>query len=327
MSNLINIIQGDDEFQRYKMPEVEINHSNKKFTIIKNSDIISKHLHMKEDILCKFISLEKNTNNKKNKLNGLFEKIEIQKIIYDFIENFVLCDKCGLPELKHKAYDKNILNKCLSCGEKYLTKSNHKIKNYWSNKYPKKFNHKKFSTYQPEENNFQITLHDEKKHAEKLEYLLDENYASAVHLDEIKSFSLFLENKYTDEQIYEKIKLLKLAYSLNQRKMSGMLFLLLDLSSFENLQGSIKKNSHIFRKFITDCEMFLKLFETLLEKHQYYLERSYVLMNLLYDNEIFTEEQLIQWFDTQSYDDLYNTFKSKSKVFIDWLKECNEYEL
>jgi translation initiation factor 2 beta subunit (eIF-2beta)/eIF-5 len=324
MNKMINIIQQDDEFQRYKMPVLEIKYSNKKFTLLENIGDIAKHLHIKEDIIIKYISIENNTNNKNNKLNGIFQQNDLQKIIYTFIEKFVLCDKCGLPELKHKAYDKHILNKCLSCGEKYLTNDNHKVKKYWSNKYPKKFNHKKFTFYNQGISN--ESLGQDKIHAEKLEYLLDENYASASYLDEIKSFSSFIKNDYTTEEIYEKIKLVSLAYRLNQNKLIQMLFLLLDLSSFDSLLESIKNNGHIFNKFVTSCECFMKMLETLLHNNQEYLDRSYKIVCLLYDLEVFEEEDIIEWYDNQDYDDIYNTFKHKSRVFVDWLKNCNEYE-
>ena len=314
---MINIINSNDEHQRYKMPKLEISYQGKKFTILDNIKEISKSLHVKSDILCKFISIEKTTQCKKNKFNGLFELNDIEKIIFNFINDFVLCTKCGLPELKHKAHDGEILNKCLSCGHKFLTRKQHIVKRYWCNKHGKPFNVKKFKE--------QLSLVTEKKTAEDLEKKLDENYLVVQSIDYKSSFKKFINENHTKEEYYEKVKLLKLAFDLNDLKTTNMLFMLLDLNSYESFEKSFVEYSYLFKHFINNHIQFLNNFQSLLIQDSDIISKSYRVLNLFYDIDFFTEYDILCWYDTNDYNDIYNEFKKNSELFINWLKTA-EYE-
>ena len=316
---MINIINGNDIYQRYKMPSVNIKYQGKKFTIITNIKDISKSIHIKNGILDKFLAIENNTNNKNEKFNGVFELKDIQDQIYLFIEQFVLCEYCGLPELKHKACKGHILNKCMSCGEKYLTKSNHKVKNYWSNKYEISFNPKKYKYANKEKKSLEI----EQKRVENLEYKINENYCSVQNIDYVENFLSFIKINRSKEQVIEKIKMLKLAYNLNEKNISMLLLNLLDMTSWETFEQSYILHEYVFIRFINNCNQFLQILND--KTNEKIIKKSYRLIYMFYDRELFTEEQLNDWYYENTYDNIFNEFKNNSKVVFDWLKNA-EYE-
>lgn len=101
-----------DIFYRYQMPEIEILFIHKK-TQLCNLNEISKSINIKDsNILFKYISKKLNTMGQvKNDLyfiSGNFDKTIIQNIIYDYINSFLLCKTCNIPEIQN--------GKCLACG-------------------------------------------------------------------------------------------------------------------------------------------------------------------------------------------------------------------
>lgn len=137
---MINIKNIKDDNFRYKMNSIEIIHtSNNCFTILTNLQIISKQLNHNPKTILKFISLNLGCkdNFEKMALTGIFEIDKIQKIIYQFIDLFVLCQKCSIPELKYSNNSKKKLSiietNCLGCGftdsiiSNQLSKNNKKI--------------------------------------------------------------------------------------------------------------------------------------------------------------------------------------------------------
>jgi translation initiation factor 5 len=112
MTKSIPIKKTTDPFYRYKMPEIEILQIGKK-TQLSNLQDISICLKVKVEELFKYIFKTLNTmgqlKNKQNyQLSGNFNKEKIQIVIYDYIEKFILCKICSIPEIKN--------NVCLACG-------------------------------------------------------------------------------------------------------------------------------------------------------------------------------------------------------------------
>jgi translation initiation factor 5 len=121
---MLNINNSDDIDYRYKMPPISIKLGgvgNGIFTIINNILEISKSLNTPEDVLIKFISY--NTGSSYNIKNNAFtgHHSNMQDIIFDYINNFVICSACNIPELtydleKISSKKNNLICKCLACG-------------------------------------------------------------------------------------------------------------------------------------------------------------------------------------------------------------------
>lgn len=106
----INPDQQLDTHYRYKMPQLHIEYM-KKFTILKNIGDVAKALHVEVNMITKYLTSKLKTRyiDKKSGYSGIHSIVKISNIIQEFIEKYVICDECSLPEL-----DK--LNTCHACG-------------------------------------------------------------------------------------------------------------------------------------------------------------------------------------------------------------------
>lgn len=124
--NFINI-NGDDNdlFYRYKMPDIKIQYQssgNGIKTNIININQISKSLQRDIKELSKAfnILLKTNCKYKENSLliNGRFEIQQLKEILNNYIQTFIICERCHLPETIYKIkkkYNKLYLI-CNACG-------------------------------------------------------------------------------------------------------------------------------------------------------------------------------------------------------------------
>lgn len=117
MSKLLNILQTDDPFYRYKMPPVLIQ-STRKHTEITNLESIAKSLDRPAKLLLKYITIQLGTFATKNAINGIHQRDVLQKVVYKFISSCVLCDTCNNPETDVVIEKKKKVLVCKSCGSK-----------------------------------------------------------------------------------------------------------------------------------------------------------------------------------------------------------------
>ena len=99
-----------DPYYRYKRDEliISIEKKNGKQTKLVNIDIIQKQLKVKDDDLLNFIRKKLGVSQNKNIISGEKSVLELEKIIEKYINDYVLCKKCNLPELSE--------NRCNACG-------------------------------------------------------------------------------------------------------------------------------------------------------------------------------------------------------------------
>lgn len=122
-----------DAHYRYKMPKLIIKHEGKNTgikTILTNLPEISISLKRNPEHILKFLSYELNVQTKidKNKyiINGKHEQETLQKLIFLFIDKFVLCSLCENPEtffINSTLFEME----CLACGNRTEVPE-HKIK-------------------------------------------------------------------------------------------------------------------------------------------------------------------------------------------------------
>ena len=129
---MINVNNSDDLFYRYKMEKVNITNKgfgNGLFTIINNLESIAKSINTPVEILYKYIAndLGSNYNEKKKSMNGNHTHEKIQESISKYINDFVICNKCGIPEVNYFLEKKSIEAKCSACGTLNEIKNNNKI--------------------------------------------------------------------------------------------------------------------------------------------------------------------------------------------------------
>lgn len=114
----------DDPFYRYKRDRVITQKLRNKVEIA-NLTKISKDIERDPDILISYLKLKFNSNfiDKNNKITTTknLENSQIESVINDFIQEYVLCEKCLLPETDLLYKDTIYLN-CRCCS--HLTKKN-----------------------------------------------------------------------------------------------------------------------------------------------------------------------------------------------------------
>jgi translation initiation factor 5 len=123
----------DPEY-RYKMPQpvckIEGRGNGIKTAILNLADI-ARALQRSVDEIRKFIGYGLCTQthneaaNNRITISGEFRQSDIQLQIFKFIERFVLCRECGLPETVYRFGKHHLSYKCRSCG--YRDTIEHKL--------------------------------------------------------------------------------------------------------------------------------------------------------------------------------------------------------
>jgi hypothetical protein len=63
-------------------------------------------------------------------VNGHHTDIVLQQLMHKYIESFVLCPNCRLPETEYKIKSGVIFHKCAACGAKEMVDMTHKLCTY-----------------------------------------------------------------------------------------------------------------------------------------------------------------------------------------------------
>ena len=120
----INIGGGDDPFYRYKMPSINTHIENKKggTTIIDNIDDIAKKIKRSPGEIQKFFTKTLSCNVRYNREKGIVidakkESAELQNVLTEYINKFVLCPQCKNPETTMKTNKKRTTLTCGACGK------------------------------------------------------------------------------------------------------------------------------------------------------------------------------------------------------------------
>jgi translation initiation factor 5 len=121
MEPIRGINQIIDPSYRYQMHRM-IFQKDKEKLHIKNLHVICADLHIpSSDIIVGYIkkrlSVQIIEKNNQIFVSSKTDQQSIQDTLYEFIEYFVLCKKCKLPELSYTLDNKKLLIICSACGE------------------------------------------------------------------------------------------------------------------------------------------------------------------------------------------------------------------
>lgn len=129
----------DDPEYRYKMPAVfgKIEGSGNGIkTNIPNISDVALSLHRSPGEVNKFFGCELGAQTTYTPetdraiVNGAHTDTVLQALMHRYIENFVLCTNCRLPETDYKIKNECIYQKCAACGAKEIVDMNHKLCTY-----------------------------------------------------------------------------------------------------------------------------------------------------------------------------------------------------
>lgn len=137
--SLINIgVDNRDATYRYKMPPLQTKiegRGNGIKTVIVNMTDVAKALHIDPAYPTKYFGIELGAQSKYNEkteraiVNGAHTASDMQKMIEKFIQIFILCPTCKLPEIK-MIVKSSIKIDCAACGYNGELKTPHKLAGY-----------------------------------------------------------------------------------------------------------------------------------------------------------------------------------------------------
>ncbi len=116
----------DDPYYRYKMPLLisrQAGRGNGCFTILENLPEVTKALNHPANIVLKYMGscLGTNATESKFTLTGHHTDEELILVLYQYINSFVMCQNCSIPELvpsfEGKKKNKKLILTCSACGK------------------------------------------------------------------------------------------------------------------------------------------------------------------------------------------------------------------
>ena len=129
-------ISNKEGYERYQMPQIASRIKNLgKYnnTYIENLFDVATSLHINQEILTKFFGWTLNTQAKLDKktkevqLKGEFQHNILVETLRKFINKYILCSKCSLPELDFQTKKKTMKIKCRACGHSELCDLNDRV--------------------------------------------------------------------------------------------------------------------------------------------------------------------------------------------------------
>lgn len=135
-----------DPHYRYKMPKLAAKiegSGNGIKTVVTNMAAVSKAINRPPSYATKYFGTELGAQTKINLaadsfvINGAHDSSKLLTLLYNFINKFVLCNKCKNPETNITVVNKQICQKCIACGfDTTIPKSVHKLTTFIINHPP-----------------------------------------------------------------------------------------------------------------------------------------------------------------------------------------------
>jgi len=134
--NISGVNPVEDPSYRYKMPPVVgkiEGKGNGIKTVIFNITELALSLHREPTEVNKFFGCELGAQTTYNEaddravVNGAHMDQELQGCVHKYVEKFVLCPECGLPETTYSIKQGCIWHRCAACGAKEMVDMNHKL--------------------------------------------------------------------------------------------------------------------------------------------------------------------------------------------------------
>lgn len=134
--NIQGLTPVDDPEYRYKMPTVfgkVEGRGNGIKTVIPNISEVALSLHRSPAEVNKFFGCELGAQTKYDEhtdravVNGAHNDIVLVEMMHRYVEKFVLCPNCGLPESDYRYKGESIYHSCKACGAKEMLDMSHKL--------------------------------------------------------------------------------------------------------------------------------------------------------------------------------------------------------
>ena len=292
-------------------------------------------------------------------ISGQHEAVRIQRLMFEYIEQFAMCPQCGYPELTPAVLPPVV---CRSCGHSVASNErSHRSKRSKKRKEKKerirgkeKRKKTKSSGNAKADDEHKSDgdgdggdgvggVLDDEERALRRRQSENEQVQRRLAEDPIFALNHYLK-KHEDvscDDVMEKIKVLSLAHSLDRRQQIKMAVHCLAQFGDDDqkvLLESIRKYSSIFVSFSlldNDSQILMAFIEDLIVNRSVgdvLLNRSYEIWQCLYDQDIVDEEDMMRWYESGDHgfriisDGDAKVIRERAEPFIKWLQEAEEEE-
>ena len=128
----VNVDGSDDPGYRYRMPRAEVC-VERRGTLLKNCGEIAKALHRPPQYLAKFCGLllgchaEFDEEQRAAVIRGDHLPATVHGLVRKFIDGWVLCARCRLPETRLEVGRSKVIFDCKACGARRGASAEHKL--------------------------------------------------------------------------------------------------------------------------------------------------------------------------------------------------------
>lgn len=316
----------DDPNYRYKMPRVKAKvegRGNGVKTNIMNMAEIARALKRAPEYATKFCGCELGASSKfeaaegKAIVNGIHPEGEVQIVIDKFIERFVLCPKCKLPEIDLGVVQGRVLGSCNACGFSGDMDNAHKVATFIVKNPPanndstmgknKKDSHKRSSKESGSGAKEKKEKKEKEKEKKKKHHHRHErqalNYNSEEILNVVDRLVNFLKKgeKPTAKDFFQEVRLLQVAQDFG-----GALRVYCALCALHRCEtGKITTplTPQLLQKYapylVAVCDrsiehgMTIEALEQFVQRHQESWSNYAVLLSTLYQADIIEEDSVL----------------------------------
>jgi len=344
----------NDPSYRYKMPRIQTvveGRGNGIRTVIINMNDIAKSLKRPADYPTKWFGCELGAMSKydpktgRATINGNHSQQQLIQLLEEFIQKYVLCPNCGLPETDLFVKKDDIKQDCKACGyNKSMDMSHRLTKSILHSppaEMPKSKKDKKVTvdakvekmnkpaaknvvkaakrTPESEENGDEIG-EELAKEIENMEALKDDDEEEST----ADKFKIFITEKHSNKEIAGELTRLQKVEGFSNKSLIDVLF---EALFDKNIRTKIKSHTELLKQFVTDTETqieFLTCFEKLCLDEPSVIKVVPIILKELYEMDILDEDNIVSWYDTVSLIEVdqkvANEVRKSAKPFVDWLK-------
>jgi len=357
---------GNDLSYRYKMPKmvtkVEGRGNGIKTRLVNMYDV-GKALHRDPAYVTKFFGCELGAQSKISEknleyiVNGNHDTKTFESLLDVFIDKYVLCPNCKLPETDLSVKNQSIHSTCNACGHRAMLDSGHRIAQYIIKCPPKERDRVKVKANKQA----QKAKEDEElvKHAQALKVKDDGdvNWSTDVSADAAKkrlegsSLKDMLQHDDASPESTEPVDMIrrasqdpestpqsicKLVRSLQKRDKFGNMqrtSILFEALFSENIISELKPNTEVIKELCSDSrthKILLVCLEKFLESHQNLIAKLPDILMGFYEFELVPEDVIIAFFKSAKQKgiapELHTRIVKAAAPFIDWLEAEEEEE-
>eukprot|EP01096_Ripella_sp_DP13-Kostka_P016449 TRINITY_DN800_c0_g1_i1.p1 TRINITY_DN800_c0_g1~~TRINITY_DN800_c0_g1_i1.p1 ORF type:complete len:410 (-),score=228.03 TRINITY_DN800_c0_g1_i1:33-1148(-) len=355
-------IGGDanDGSYRYKMPKmltkVEGKGNGIKTRIVNMNDI-AKALHRKPEYVTKFFGCELGAQSKciektgLSVVNGCHDLEAMNTLLDQYIQKWVLCPNCRLPETDLSVNGKNLIFvDCNACGHHAQCDMSSRLAVYIVKDPPKQVGRKKMDKKKAKEDaddqlfnetkaikasssseSWAVSTDEEAIEARRKQTLGNKSI-DEIDLDNepewIVDFRKVLESEKSAADKKKALSRIQRRENVGNLKRAAAIF---ELTFDKDILKKLAKNLDLFALVFSHprCQVvFLNCFAQFLDEEPTLQARACDVLNLMHDKDILKEEEILDWWTKTEL--TFVTPANRPKVreaiqpFIDWLEDDGE---